>query len=288
MTVLGKILVIVNLVFSLVTAGFIVTIYSTRTNWKAGLDEAKRQLKVVEADRATYAQRRDEADRSRDDAEKAKEKAAAELAKAKKEFEAQADALKKQIQTEYRNAQNADQNSRIAVAEAGQRQEEVRRLQGLLKERELAVVRLEQSNKDLRDQKVSFEIATRSEQERNAALAQQLEQLSKELERARTGGPSLLSPRAGAENPPSEEVQGHVKDIDTQYGYVTITIGSDHGLKEGNTLEVFRVQPEPKYLGIIRIVAVNPHEAVGKPVRAIRNGLIQKGDLVSNKIPTGR
>ena len=33
MTVLGKILVFVNLVFSLVTAGLIVMVFTTRTNW---------------------------------------------------------------------------------------------------------------------------------------------------------------------------------------------------------------------------------------------------------------
>ena len=46
-------------------------------------------------------------------------------------------------------------------------------------------------------------------------------------------------------------------------GQVLISIGSDAGIKVGETLEVFRVTPKPTYCGRIKIVAVKPGESVG-------------------------
>jgi hypothetical protein len=46
---------------------------------------------------------------------------------------------------------------------------------------------------------------------------------------------------------------------------VTISIGSDAGLRNGHTLEAYRLKPEPKYLGSVPILSVTPTEAVAKP-----------------------
>jgi hypothetical protein len=79
-------------------------------------------------------------------------------------------------------------------------------------------------------------------------------------------------------------VHGRIKSTDATTGYVTLDIGSDAGLSKDNTLDVYRLGADPKYLGTIRIVAVNPHEAVGRPVSAQRRGLIQVGDQVAASI----
>src|SRR5438445_5089732 len=54
MTTLGKILVFVNLVFSLITGALIVTVFVTRTNWKTARDNVARELEVVKADRKAW------------------------------------------------------------------------------------------------------------------------------------------------------------------------------------------------------------------------------------------
>jgi hypothetical protein len=70
-------------------------------------------------------------------------------------------------------------------------------------------------------------------------------------------------------NPPPENVQGIVKQVDSS-GLMTISIGSDAGLSKGHTLEVFRFTgsgpSQSKYLGTIRILEVKAKEAVAKPV----------------------
>jgi hypothetical protein len=276
-------LVIANLAFGLVTAGLIIAVYGTLPELKKQYDEKKAKLDVSEAQVKTYKDELLKAENARAEAEKAREKAITEHDTTKKDFATKADDLNKRIQAEHDNAQNADRNATRAAAEASNRQDEIRKLQALLKEREQAIVRLEQSNKDLRDQKVSFEIASKSEQERNEMLARQLEVMSKDQERARTGGDTAPTGRGAAENPPAEEVEGLVKDIDSS-GYVTISIGSDAGLRVGNTLHVFRLRPQAQYLGSIRIVNLNAHEAVGRPILPLRPGMVKAGDRVASKI----
>jgi hypothetical protein len=86
-----------------------------------------------------------------------------------------------------------------------------------------------------------------------------------------------------ASNPPPEDIEGLVKNVDSTSGLVTITIGSDAGLAKGHTLEVFKLKPEAKYIGRIRIIDVKEKEAVGrfltKPLTPV-----QVGDTVASKV----
>jgi hypothetical protein len=96
-----------------------------------------------------------------------------------------------------------------------------------------------------------------------------------------------LRGEATRRNPPAEDVAGSVKKTDRQSGYVTVSVGSDAGLSKGNTLEVYRLKPEPSYLGTIQILDVRPNEAVARPVDRLR-GVIQVGDQVSSNIMSRR
>jgi hypothetical protein len=87
---------------------------------------------------------------------------------------------------------------------------------------------------------------------------------------------------ASAKNPPAENVEGLIKQIDAKSGLVTITLGSDAGLAKGHTLEVFRLSPAPKYLGTIRIVEVTATQAVGRPTE--RTAALQLGDRVASQL----
>src|SRR5205085_2667341 len=49
MTVVGKILVFVNLIFSLLTAGLIIMVYTTRTNWHDANTKLQSAMQVTQA-----------------------------------------------------------------------------------------------------------------------------------------------------------------------------------------------------------------------------------------------
>ena len=96
-----------------------------------------------------------------------------------------------------------------------------------------------------------------------------------------TGKPKALNTRSSNSPPPN--VEGVIKAVDAKTGLVTISIGSDAGLQKGQTLEVFRLVPQPVYLGKLEVIELNPTQAVGKP-EARSKATIQVGDRVSGSM----
>jgi hypothetical protein len=88
---------------------------------------------------------------------------------------------------------------------------------------------------------------------------------------------------AAEKTAPPQDIEGVIKATDVPHGMVTISIGSDAGLRKGHTLEVYRLKPEPKYLGSIRILSVRPTEAVARPVRESAAAM-EIGDRVTSRI----
>jgi hypothetical protein len=64
-----------------------------------------------------------------------------------------------------------------------------------------------------------------------------------------------------------------------------ITIGADDGLVVGHELYLYRVSPSPEYLGKVKIISVDPDQAVAKVVGNTYMGKkIKEGDIVSSTI----
>jgi len=96
----------------------------------------------------------------------------------------------------------------------------------------------------------------------------------------------FLKSRPAADKAKTADVEGVVKSIDQNTGYFTINIGSSAGVFEGQTLDVYRVKPQPKYLGKIKLVAVRPNQSVAEQAMAHpqEHDLIQVGDQVTGRI----
>jgi hypothetical protein len=287
MTVLGKILVIVNFVFSLVAFGLIIFVHAASTNWHAQADLNAKALKVAQDNSETYKL---EAEAARKDENEKVVKAKTEYDRVKAERDRLAQDTK-DWQNRYQQAlaqgKSTDSSREGVTAELARRKAEVEQMNALLAARDKRMIDLEKEKKELRDRAVTNEISARSEQERNMQLLAQLETMTKEIQRLQASGTSTGV--AGSEkNPPPEDVEGVVKASDPQSGYITITIGSDAGLSKGNTLEVYRLKPDPKYLGTVRILDVRANEAVAKLVGSARRGQIQVGDHVSSNITARR
>jgi hypothetical protein len=82
--------------------------------------------------------------------------------------------------------------------------------------------------------------------------------------------------------PPPKDVSGVVTKVDAG-GLVSISIGSNAGLLPGHTLELFRLTPEAKYLGPVRVVDTQPDAAVCRPVNPL-SGPARVGDRVAPQI----
>jgi hypothetical protein len=288
MTVLGKILVFIVLVLSLVNGAFVTMIYTTRTHWVNEFDKLNGYYKIALASEQAYKKAAEDAEARVKDADRLKDVDArlkSALAKLKTQEE-ENDKLRGDLKEQKSRTTHSD-----AVVTAGQneinlRQHQVETIRKALKAQTDENVKLVKLANEEREKKVAAEIALRSETDRANRVVAQLEEMTRELVRVRAGGGAGAGRVAGAKNPPPENVEGLIKNTDPSSGLVTLTIGSDAGLSKGHTLEVFRLSNVPhqsKYLGTIRILEVTATQAVGQPTGRMA-APPQAGDRVASHI----
>jgi hypothetical protein len=291
MTILGKILVFVNLIFSLVTGALVIMVYVTQNNWVDGFDKLKKNYQVAEANSRMYAQ----------EVEETKAKCNSDM----RTFQAQVRAAQQEVAAAKQNLEaktaelsQIDARSRLTnnnVSEATEELNRVKlerdRLKEVVKQKEEKMVTMESQNTRWRNDAITADITAKSEQERNRQLLDQLAALTKELERRQTPGAGSASPHVTSygQRPPADDVEGTVLETDAKSDLVTISIGSDSGVNKGNTLVVYRLKPRPEYVGTLSVIDSQPREAVARPIKPLRAGPVQKGDIVASRVlATGR
>ena len=282
MTTIGKILVIINFVFSILTGALILTVFQVSSNWQAGYKDLKKYYDVSQANVQVYAREagdiraKAEADKNRLELQ-VKEKLD-QLAKAEDDLtKAKADLAERERQNKL-----IALSTQNATGELLRLKDELKLEQAKVKDREVKIVELAKTAKGEQDKAIQANIKARTYQERSESLALALEQASRNLENIKAGKAAARG--TGERRPPPEDVEGIVKNSDAKSGLVTVSIGSDAGVGKGNSLYVYRLSPKPMFLGEIKIVDVNAHEAVGRPVMAQRGGQLQPGDIVASQI----
>ena len=289
MTAVGKILVFLNLVFSLVVGAFVIMVYMARTNWVHEYKTLQAQNQVLAASADTY----------KNEAIKAQQDAAGQIAKVSADLKnVQADlqtelALNARLTNDLEKLkqQNTKDNalSSLSMTEVNKRQEDVSKLRDQLKRETDANNALVKKNADLQNEAMSAQIEKRAVQDTNNRLEAQLQQMAKDMARIRASGGSAATARTSGKNPPHEDVEGLVKNTDSS-GLMTLTIGSDAGLTKGNTLELFRLNPsmpsQSRYLGTVRILEATATQAVAQPVGRLA-APPQPGDRVASRILGG-
>ncbi len=280
MTILGKILAIVNFVFSLVTVALIVMVFVTRTNWKAGFDRVNQSYTVERANAAAYAQEA-QAVKTTYDARLAQANQEIERLKAAVEQEKQATtAQKTELDKIREQAAATDMNLQKATQELKRRELEVASLTQVTEAKNAKINDLEKTNQEYRDRAVSAEINYNTEHQRNVRLLAENERLTKDVERLQKNGGT--GGGAVARRPP-DDVKGKILEVDTRSGLATISVGTDSGVNVGNTLQVYHLTPKPEYVGTVRVVDANFKQSVVRPVQPLR-GTLQKDDVVASRI----
>jgi type II secretory pathway pseudopilin PulG len=285
MTIVGKILVFVNLLFSLAVAALVIFVYVARTNYARELENAKQVIQVTQASAQTFHQ---EAEKARNDQEVEHVKMTAQLKEEQKkngELRVQVQDYEKKLAEEKQKTQRFNATMERAQGDVSLGQENVKKIRALLEAETDRNNKLVLENNKMREEKVQAEIERNAVKDRNVQLETQVRQLAKDMERLKANGGTATV--RGTKNPPAENVEGLIKTIES--GLVKITIGSDAGLVKGHTLEAFRLGSVPsqsRYLGTLRVLEVTPHEAVCQPVGRMAAPL-QVGDVVASKILGG-
>lgn len=282
MTNIGKILVIINFVFSLLVGALILMVFQLSTNWESSYKKLKGYYEVSQANVKTYSQEVGEiklkSETEKDRLTKEKDDLKKELADANVKLKESKDQMA-ELELKVKLTTVSTQNS---TGELLRVKDELKLEQAKVKDREVKIVELAKTAKEQQDKAIQANIKAKTYQERAETLAQALEQSTRDFENYKAGKANARG--TGERRPPPEDVEGIVKNSDAKSGLVTVSIGSDAGVSKGNSLYVYRLAPKPQFLGEIRIVEVNHHEAVGRPVMAQRGGQLQPGDIVASQI----
>jgi hypothetical protein len=281
MTFVGRILVIVIMIFSVIFLGISTVVFSTSKNWRVATQEEKKKV--------------DDLKKKLSDAQASKDAAAKGLEDAKTAFDGLAKGLNNRISTlEADNKRDLDnitavrsqlataqQNAKAALDETEARRKET----NLLRDQKSAVEKQANEFKlhqaELNDKIRELERMLESATKNNADLRDRVARFSTLLRQ--NGLPDDIAQIKGVESPPP--VEGQVKRVDPTNRRVEITIGSDDGLVPGHELLVYRTKPRPEYLGKISIISVDNDQAVGTVVgRTYQGKRIEKGDTVSSSL----
>jgi len=281
MTFVGKILVVVIMAFSLIFLGMSAVVFTTENNWRQATQEAKKKYDDLERkNKATIADN----EVARKDLEAAK---SAHLA-AQKALDDRINAMNADIKrAEEENSQSktvltqAQQSARSSLEEADAMRKEVALL---------------------REQKSEVEKQANEYKLHQTELNDQIRELSRNLETASNNGKALrdrvarfqtllrskglsddISQFKGTENAPP--VEGEVVRVSARNDQLELSVGSDDGLAVGHELYLYRTKPRPEYLGRVRIISVDPDQAVGRVIKSTVQGKkIKEGDIVSSTI----
>lgn len=287
MNTIGKTLVILNLVFAVVVGGFLVIDFGTRTNWKNSYEALKREMDVSKANNGVSGKTLQELVTQIKRSEAQTEDVKQQLVDHQKVAEAQLKSQKLMTDEAIARATEADLNTQKAIAEKDRLKLEVNALSATVQNRDNTILQLQTDNKKFRTQAIAEENRAKATQQRNEHILGQLQDALRKLalREAGVGREGTLAKDRNSPNPPSTYVKGKIDRVDpTDRTLVQISLGSDQGLKQGQTLEVYRLGPDPQYIGTIRLVDVKEHVAVGKLTPNSRRIPLQAGDIVASSL----
>ena len=281
MTLVGKIFTVLILFMSITFMTLAVTIFATHRNWRDVVirprDATGAGLKIQIEDMAkTVKELKVELDRASD--RLAIEQAARRYALATLQTKLE----EAQMRLVQREKEFADQQAALgaAVTTLESNQENLKaitdengKLRGLLRDAQQARDGKFDQGVQLTDKLNELEGVRELMQEREKELLAQVGRMKLVLDRN-----ELDEFTPVVDIPP--RVDGIVTAVSDK-DLIEISIGSDDGLRQGHTLEVFRSN---SYLGRVRVVRAEPDKAVVEILKEFRKGTIRKGDRVATKL----
>ena len=288
MTAIGKMLVFLVLLLSLVWNALVINGFAARTNWQR---EAKRYqaeaVAAAEAANKMKAQRDAEAE-SADDAKRALQQERDRYYTQVAQLVAVRDTLSQQYNAAFADKQNQAAQSQKQQAMIDKLSGQVKTIDDDLKKRD------EQANQSeiTRNKALAAQTAAELERDRFKAAAETnrllAQKFQEELGEARRGGGGT---GLGALRPPvaPENFRGSVTLVERDKGvvYVQFSPGLDAGLKEGAILRLDRLTPTGRYLGKVTVTLVDLKKAAGtfEPANKLAaptpDSLPRAGDQVS-------
>jgi len=286
MTFVGKLLVIVQLVLSVCFMMLAGAVFTRHMTWR---DKAQELEAAVASRDADYEKLSAEKNKVIKDLEAVLAQVKNDATDAKAELRLREDEIENQkilIDTQKTELNTQQALASISGDEAKIRREEALSARRINEQLNSALNDQNQRVRQLEDELFNKEVDSKSLAERYNTLLRTMATYRKVLVANQLDpDPNKYAQKLA----PPPLVMGKV--LDTQKSgrgasrqLVEISIGSDDGLTEGNTLYVYRVGEQNKYLGQIRLELVTADKAVGVVVDRAKNGIIEKEDYVTTKL----
>jgi hypothetical protein len=289
MNTVGKILVILNFVFAIIVGAFLVLDFASRSNWQTEYTNLKRQHEILKADRDTYIQDNVENINKLKAQELQFQEQSRKLADQEALAKVEKSGLEDKLTDQKFLVETADAKLRKAVSDLEALKVAEADQKAIIKMREQTIIALQDDVNKYRTKAIANENTANAFRDRNEQLLKEVQDLGQKLAVALAGPgagglPTVRNPNEP--NPPSTFGKGKIQKVDAS-GLVQISLGTDQGVNKNNTLEVFRTQPEPKYLGMVRIVDANFNSSVGRlivPAGATVRPQLREGDNAWSKL----
>jgi len=282
MSFLGKMLVVMHLVLSVIFMAFAGAVYTSQANWRAAHANMKKQLEQAQqkaqSDLAAMQTELDQVKQKQAQLENDKTMLEGQVT-GLKDDNTRLDADNKQLKVEIDTLRTSAQ---LASQEAEERKEESKvqraRNADLNASRTATVGELNEAN----DKIFSYEL--------------QLAQLKEKHEKVLKDNSIMRSYLASKDLPidtrvmtvqsaPPPPLEGKIlearRETKGNRVYVEVSLGQDDGLVAGHTMTVYKGD---KYKGKIRLEDVRPDKSVGVVVETAPNSKIEKDDNVTTKL----
>lgn len=280
MNLVGKILVVLNLVMSIVFMSLALMVYATHRDWRDAVENPqtgyKVQIERKNAEIATLNQTRAQLQRDFDRARNEHAHAIAQLTSRLDESQRQLATLQATYNDQVRLANEAQLQLKATTEQLQAQDAEIARLRkendDVKKDRDAKLAELTQSIDELAN--LRFEV--KRLRDRHLDLESQLTMYMVALADA-----GIQLDRSG---PP--RLEGVVLASSSE-GFVEISLGSDDGLEKGHTLDVFSIGSTPetsRFLGKIEIVRTDTSKSVARVLREFQKGPIRRGDRVATRL----
>jgi len=276
MNLLGKIFTICILVASILLMVVAVAVYSTHTNWQTEYTAIKQRLDLATQDNleleSKYSNQisllKAEQEAMLQDVRKL-ESARLELITQNAGIQKEVDQLRQERRASEELVKSTEENNNALTAEVVDLRNLIRQH---LQARDEAFQTTLKATTDLHVTAGELQ----SIQERNAQLVADLASATSTILEEGLDPKAKVVPR----------VRGIVTSTRRADGsqLIEISVGSDDGVKQGQTIEIFRGE---RYLGRAKILSADPDRAVGQVIREFQKGQIQEGDDVATKLRIG-
>ncbi|MCA9079716.1 MAG: hypothetical protein KDA58_04115 [Planctomycetaceae bacterium] len=289
MSYVGKILVVLQVVLSVLFMTFAGAVYAIHSNWngkytavQTQLNDATQQIKVAQEELETA--KTDFNTNLKNETERANRFQAEKLT-----LEARVATLEGQNNTVEQQRDTEKGLAQAKAAEARFRQEEAERRRIENDKLQVQLDTISGENRSLKDQIIS----KNADYDELIAKHNELLEQSAYLERIVAAYSLPTNPREVAKlSAPAPPVEGLVRtvkrDKTNRVKFVELTIGSDDGLLVGHSMDVVHIPSNggngAEWLGKVKVVSVNPDSAVAEVILAAKNGIIQEGDNVTTKL----